>query len=384
MGIFFNVKAGIKLAKLKKQAEKAPTPTVIGELARHYIHSGNNDLAFVLIKKGLDLFPDSEIVNSIWSFLKKSKEGAKIREALDALETEPTAENFLTVINIYKNFKDIDSQAEFCRKFIAEFPDNGDAHRLMAEIRFFRFIHNYSSLDGRVAKDALEKALSINPNDASALFLQAKLYAYCGFITKAKANLDQILSNAEEEDEHEEALALKEALEDASPVDEDEDILFRFSAIEETKRFFFRDSDELEDEEELSELDLALMSTSLSEALAIDGVESAIFASPNGERCGCGQSDPDKNEHDPEYDWDSFGQFSDRIAKVARKASLRMDIGTFEGGIVEGSEGGVVLKDTKEGLLGFFLRDRRSLVRSKEQLHALVEELVMGGGNNNE
>jgi len=380
LGIISNMKAGIKLAKLKKQVSKEATPATIGELARYYIHSGDNSSAYLLINKGLKLFPDSEILMSFWNYLKKSQDSGKIRSAIEALDNDPAPENFITVIDAYRGIKDLDSQVEYCRKFINHFPDSVDAHRCLGKIRFDRFLRDYSSIDGNAALVSLEKAIELDPNDIPSLLLLARLYLYCGLSSKSDPILKHIL---EEDPEHDIAMELQDLLRNAPQ--EEEDIVFRFSKIEEMKRFYLTDIEENNDSDsELTDEDISAVEQVMAKALNIKGVETAVFLSNDQKRFGCGQVDTEADEPDPDHDWSPFSQFADRITNAARKASLRMDIGSFEQGIIEGADGGCVIRKTKEGTIAFCLNHGNVDKKALSSLRDLSEEINLISGKNDE
>lgn len=349
------------MAKLKERAERDPTPANIGELARHYIQNGDNDSAYDLLETNLKKYPDSEILKGIWNYVSKSKVSGKVRTALEALSSEPTPERYLELIGIYRSQRDINSAMDYCRQFVREFPECLEAHRTRGELRFICFSDDYAAKDGRTSQAALMKALELDPDDTSSNLHLGKLYYCCGLVNRAKPYIEKVLSL---DAEHEEALNLKALLDGAEDKDDDPDL--RFSEIEERSGFYYSMiSGEPAVETELSEEIKANIERCLAEALEFEELKSAVFLDREGNAWGA------------ESDDTAFNKFVNRLGNVAHKASLRMDIGAFKKGIVEGTEGGVVLRDLRGGTVAFQLSDRQSIRKVYPKLRGLVDEMTM-------
>lgn len=374
MGIFSNVKAKLKLAKLKEQVDKDPTPTTIGELARYYIHEGDNDAAYALMERSIQSFPDSENLKNLWSYIRKSRSSGKVRSALETLENDPSPESYIAVIDTYRMMGDMDNAVEYGRHFAKEFPGSGTAHRILGEIRLYRFGEDFAAQDGRAAEAALKKALELDPDDSWAPLLLARLYANCGLAVRATSLLDNIL---EGDPECADALELKEYLDGMTCEEEDPDL--RFSEVEE-RRGFYHDWAKASSESESLELNeetRAAIEEHLEKSMGVEGVDTATFIGREGMDWRTGKTSS-------ESEWESFSDFVDRVTRSARKASLRMDIGAFERGIIEGPDGGIVIRTLKEGVAAFLLQDRHLTKKAYPALRDLVEEMAAVIGKSNE
>ena len=111
----------------------------------------------------------------------------------------------------------------------------------------------------------------------------------------------------------------------------------------------------------------------LDAALEVAGVEAATFIARDGSRWGTGNSSAENS-------WEPFCDFVDRIGTVASKASLRMDIGSFEKGIIETREGGAVIRELREGKVAFLLEDSKNVLKVYPALRDLVEALAADCG----
>jgi tetratricopeptide (TPR) repeat protein len=367
-----SVKAKRQLSRLKDDVKRNPSPTTVGALAQYFIQIGDNDAAYGLVEKGLKQYQDSEILKRIWSYVRKSKVDDKSRDAIKALDEKPTPEGFVTVIRSFRDVDDIESAAKFARRFAKQFPDIPDAHRLRGEIRLTRFAQDFSAKDGREAEEALKKTIELNPDETAARFMLARLYYYCGLTKRAGVLADEVL---ERKGDHKKALKMKKLLETLELQDEDPDM--RFSQIEERKAFYqdwgAGDSDPEANGSSVTPEQVEAVGSCLDAALEIAGVESATFIARDGSRWGTGNSSG-------EIGWEPFCDFVGRIGTVACTASLRMDIGSFEKGIIETPQGGAVIRELRDGTVAFLLEDSRNILKIYPDLRDLVEKLAADCG----
>ena len=378
MGILTIAKGTLKLAKLKDRVKKNSCPATIAELAQFHIQWNDERAAYKLLQKNMDQYPDSETLRSLWNYVRKFESSDQVRDALQAVEDDPNIETYGALIEIFLSQGDLNSAAEYCRGFMVAYPESGLPHRLMGEIRLDRFSHDFASKDGKAARKSLAQALDMDEEDQEARLHLACLYYCCGLTTRSSALVNELL---EADSEHEEALELKEAL--ARLPEEDDDPDFRFSMVEERRGFFHIWPEGDEDEEdgdhhvEMSEEASNALEECLGKSLEIEGGAcTALFMNREGEKWGAAQSE----EEDEEGDWKPFSRFVERIQKVSQTASLRMDIGSFEKAIIEGSEGGVYLRELRDGTLAFHLEDGRTLRKGCPALRDLVEEIAALGG----
>jgi predicted regulator of Ras-like GTPase activity (Roadblock/LC7/MglB family) len=373
LSIFSNVKTKWKIAKLKDRVKSDPSPAAVGELAQFYIQCGDNDSAYDLVALQMKEFPDSEVLKGIWNYLIKLKVGGKIRKTLKALEELPTPENFISIIETYRQHNDKSSAMEYGRRFIKEFPESVDAHRLMGEMRFERFSDDFAAKDGQAAEASMKQAMKLDPENIDAMLSLARLYFCCGLTVKVRSLLEQVEA---QDPEHREMQELKQALE-GMPED-DEDPYLRFSAIEERKGYFHHGSEE--EVESGSAVSIAddpeAMAEYLEEAVALEGVTAAVLVDAKEEELVAGDAGDDSK--------DSLKAFVSQVEKSARMASLRMDIGSFEKGIIEGTDGGIVVRDLRGGTMTFRLEDGQQIKKTYPKIRNLVEKIAVVCGKSHE
>jgi predicted regulator of Ras-like GTPase activity (Roadblock/LC7/MglB family) len=373
LSIFSNVKTKWKIAKLKDRVKSDPSPAAVGELAQFYIQCGDNDSAYDLVALQMKEFPDSEVLKGIWNYLIKRKVGGKIRKTLKALEEMPTPENYISIIETYRQHNDKNSAMEYGRRFIKEFPEAVDAHRLMGEMRFERFSEDFAAKDGQAAETSMKQALELDPENIDAMLSLGRLYFCCGLTVRVRSLLDKV---AEQDPEHREMQELRQALENLP--EDDEEPYLRFSAIEERKGYFHDQSIEEGETGAVSVADDAeTLTDCLEEALDIEGVTAASIVDTEGEELIAGDAGESSEPN-------SLRNFVSQVEKSARMSSLRMDIGSFQKGIIEGTDGGIVIRDLRGGTVTFRLEDGQHIKKTYPKLRNLVEKIAVVCGKSHE
>lgn len=369
LGIISSVVVKRKIAKFKEAIKENPSPTTIGELARFYIQSGDNESAFHLIEASIKDFPDSELINELWNYLSKHKVSGVLRDMLQALDENPRPDHFEAVIGIYHEQNNISAATEYSRRYIHAFPEHAGAYRTMGEMRMERFAEDFAASDGRAAECVLKQAVELDPDDIQASVLLARLYYWCGLISRSRRLLNRVV---EREPWHQEAVDLLSACKQQEDQDEDPDL--RFSAIEEQRGFINAWPEDMESVSySFSEKSRSELKDCLDASVEVDGVVHAAFIDANGERIDAGEDNT------------RFREFVDNLSETARKASLRMDIGSFEKGVVEGVEGGVLVRElTGGGTVAFQLEGRQNTNKTSHTLGTIVEEMIAICGKSNE
>lgn len=374
MSILTNVKSKLKIAQLKKQLAQDPSSAAVEELARFYIQCGDENAAYNLVVRHENMIQDSEALERVWNYLLKRRVNSKVKDALQELESSPGPSAFRLVIETYGKHQDPGNAMEYCRRFLADYPECALAHRLMGELRFDRFSKDFAAKDGQAAEKSLLQALALDPEDLAARLALARLYYCCRLISRSHAQLEQLLEIQPDDTESQELMEMLGEL-----PDEDEDSDIRFSEIEERNGFFLEwsheDSGETAafDEEGLTEL-----REHLEDSLEIEGVTTAAFIDSKGEKIEAGSEDSS------EEPGELFAAFVTQVEEAARKASLRMDLGAFEKGTVEGSKGGVILRELRGGTIAFRLEDRTQIPKIYPALSTRVDMIAQNCGKYHE
>lgn len=378
MGILTTVKSRMKLARLREALERDPSPSAVAELARFHIQLGDEDSARNVVTQGLSRFPRSEILKPVMNFLVKERCRSELGETLRHLEEDPEEEGFRRVVEAYREMGDLDRAWRYVQRWVEHFPSAAEAHRLAGEIRLARFLEDRSARDGAEAVKALLRAMECDPEDPEPVRLLASFFAGCGLTVRARALVENVL---EQDPDAVEARGFLEQLSQYPEDDGDPDL--RLSEIEAGTFSFRYEFYEVEGEGAEGPspapgpgtVDLEEVEGFLDAALTLEDVAAAVFLDREGRCRGVELS---------EADWEPFGAFVERIGSAARKASLRMDLGAFEQGVIEFPSGGVLLRELPVGIAGFLITSRRGLAKNHTSLSDLVERMAARCGKNDE
>ncbi|MBU0754931.1 MAG: hypothetical protein KJ645_07305 [Planctomycetes bacterium] len=371
MSLLKNVKSKWKIAKLKERVEQESSPSSVGELARFYIQCGDEDAAYALITEYSKIYPESEILKQLRNYLVKRKVNDKVRETLLALQKESNPESYLSIIETYRQHHDLSTAMEYCRRFVADYPNCVLAHRLMGDLRFDRFSQDFSAKDGRAAEEAFKRALSIDPKDTTTCIALARLYFCCRLTGRSRALLLKVLEISPGDLEAKNLMNIMSGMKQ-----DDEDPDFRFTEIEDRQGFYHSWDPEaswsaVESSQEVDGVEA--LRTQLESTLDLEGLDAAAFIGPGDTRIEVGTREDEASDKNARH---SFSDFVIRVEEAARVASLRMDLGAFEKGVVEGSKGELLLRELRGGTAAFRFVERGRIPKVYSDLRDQIEEMA--------
>lgn len=378
MSLLNNVKSKWKISKLKERVEQEPSPGSIGELARFYIQCGDEDAAYALVTEHAGDYPESEILKQLRNYLVKRKVNDKVKEAVQTLQEGSNPESYLSIIETYRQHHDLGTAMEYARRFVADYPQSALAHRLLGELRFDRFSEDYSAKDGRAAEESLLKAQSLDPYDLATGMALARLYFCCQLTTKARKVLEEVLAITPGDLEAKNLLNIMSSIKE-----DDEDPDFRFARIEE-RQGFYHSWDPVESKEEAvsgSETDVAeTLQEQLEEMMGVDGLKTAAFIGAGDLGIEAGATGARGRATEKGTREGAFSRFASQVGEAARVASLRMDLGTFERGLVEGSGGELLVQELRGGTAAFRFEERGKVTKVYSDLMNRIDQMAASLG----
>ncbi|MHC5019984.1 MAG: tetratricopeptide repeat protein [Planctomycetota bacterium] len=376
MGLFDNMRKRKEIARLEKAAEDRPAPETISALATKLHEQGEIDRALEVAEKGLELFPLSDRVQSVFKFIRKQQLLQKIRDIKEKIRTNPSAAVYGQLATIYKDMGETHTAVDICKELEEKFPLSENSYMIIGEIREQRFREDRLANDGLKAMENLENALEINGHNYKALLMLAEIYIRIGAFNLAIERLDAIGSFAPTDDRVRKLL--EEARELVNPeADEDEEELeFLFMDVENRKAFLY---DVREVEEGLGKLieraavevgerapSTEMLKRRLERLDKLPGFMGALALDRDGREI-CGKVPFHVNK-------ETFDRVVQQILGAARNASLRMDVGDFMQGDVEGPFGKLVLQYGDGIVLGVMAEPKTRT----ELIHQQVKSILSG------
>ena len=382
MGLFDNLKKRKELQRLRDAAENRPAPETLTALATKLHENGEVEEALAVAERGLDLFPLSDRVQSVFKFIRKQQLQQKIREIKNKIQSNPSAAAYGQLAIIYKDMGDTHKAVDVCKDLEEKFPLSENSYMIIGEIRDQRFAEDRLAVDGQRAMENLEHALEINPHNYKALLMLAEVYIRIGAFNLAIERLEGIMTFAPTDDRVR-SLA-DEARELVNPeADESEESLeFLFVDVENRKAFLY---DVREVEEGLGRLiepaiadapDTVPSGEKLRKRLdrleKLPGFMGAIAVDRDGRELA-GKVPFHVNK-------ETFDNVAVKILKAARNAALRMDVGDFMHGDIRGSFGQLLLQ-YGDGVVLAVMADQKTRPELVQQhVKSILSGIAAGGG----
>ncbi len=378
MGFFENLKKKRALQKLEHQVESNPTPSNMATLSERYVQMGQIDKAFEISQQGVEAFPNSEKMIRTFKYVKKLQLQGKIRSLTEIIQKNPNPTSYGQLAMIYKDLGETHKAVEICNDLTSKFPLSENSYLIIGEIRYQRFHEDLLAKDGQIAIENLEKALELNESNYKALLLSAEIYIEIGSLPPAAKNLNQILEFAPTDErvrrlkDESEALIAEQGSESA------DDLEWLFIQVENRRQFtnIIRGMDaekmiipiagpsksqgDINEEEVRRQVNKLSKMPGLIGAIAMNKNTGAIIADRIVLRV--------KKE-------DLDGVIK-TIYRISHNACLRMDVGGFMNGIIQGPFGHLHLLQV-EGILLAVLTDNQTKAEITDRsLQELVPALA--------
>ncbi|MBI3099870.1 MAG: tetratricopeptide repeat protein [Planctomycetes bacterium] len=345
MGLF-GKKKNPEVERLEAELKTAATPLTYASLSERYIAGGEEDRAYETARKGAELFPDSERIQTTFHNIAKGRFKAKILDLQKQIIDKPSAMAYAVLADLYyRELGDRDRALELAREGILAFPDKEDLHLINGLVRYDRFQECYLAHDAARALEHLEKVAAINPQNYKALRLLANLCASVGAFSRAEKHLNALLRVAPEDEngrallskvkglgkESEEDLeALLQTVEERGELSEQARALFPAKA---TTRVL-----------ELSTADLERrLREELNLLKQAEGISAAVVLNHHGATV-CAFAPPEMAQP-------LLAEVMHSVHEMAEDVSKRMDIGGFSGGSIEMPGGTVTLTELRRYVL---------------------------------
>jgi len=335
---------------LLKACKDAPGPTSVETLAEHYLHCFKFDKAHEALEEGLRMYPESQKLRLLEQRIKRTDLYGDFLKASQGISTNPTPDAYAGLAALYRVVGDIDKALETCAAGLAAFPESVRLYLNVAELRIRRFAKNFMPKDAVIALANLEKAATLNENDYAVLILLAEFYLAVGASEPAVGILKKILvSNPS--DEHAQKL-LEAALEISRKDEPVEDLVREVSASRrmavnpEILHYIEKCTHDGATPQVERVVDTESLKGLLADALNASGARAMLALDPKGAIAAAA------HREDNPIDIDSFAVAAREIQRNTNDYALRMDLGSFQTGEIEGPFGHFLVNDAEGWLIG--------------------------------
>jgi predicted regulator of Ras-like GTPase activity (Roadblock/LC7/MglB family) len=344
------------LARLRRQARCAPSPSAFGELAERLISLGETDAALGVAEEGLGHFPDSERLSQVRLFAKKGRLTGQLRRLRDDVVRRPTPVVFTQLAAIYRELGQHDDALQTAQDCAERFPLNENPYLIQGEIRLERFLRDFIARDAVLAEAALRRVTRINGHNVKAHLLLAELYWLVGAVSSCRRHLRSVLTITPTARDVQDFVR-EVGAPDAAETDAQEDFEELARSVEEqgafvhpAERFPNLRGTQGDAPRTRARLDVESLKTEVVELGSHQGVRNSIVLDKDGEPladCTDGMGLTRKQ----------FAELVTSIAATADDASKRMDTGALVRAEIESPSGNITVARVRNLTIGILYAD---------------------------
>jgi tetratricopeptide (TPR) repeat protein len=180
------------LHRLKAAVKRDPTPAAFAVLAERYISLGKPRDALRVTMRGLSMFPTSERLNSISTYLRKDRLKEEITRLKKEAGENPGPATFVSLARCYLELGDHDRTLAVCDECASRYPLNENPYLVAGEVHIARFFQHLAGNDGIEGEALLRRALRLNAQNLNARLLLAQVYYSIGAIEQLDEELTEI------------------------------------------------------------------------------------------------------------------------------------------------------------------------------------------------
>ncbi|MEM7201620.1 MAG: tetratricopeptide repeat protein [Planctomycetota bacterium] len=319
-----------ELKRLESKAREAPSPTTYVDLGQVYINLGMHDQTLRVSEEGLALFPNSKELRKLNNFAKKAHLKERIKDLRARLNKTPQPELYKDLAALYLELGDYGAVHGTCEEGIRRFPDDYGAYLVLARAKLATFYRDLRARDGAEAVRCLGKVVGLDRENVRAHKLLGEVLYRIGALNRSLHHLS-FLRKLDAGDFEVEA-TYRRVVKDlgATEAGEHEDLEELFDLVESRNRLARGAvGAEAPRSEAEQESEIGSIRDALGQIAGIPGVCKATYI--KGARALIkGQI---RDGRDP------FLRLARVVAKAAQRACRRMDLGSFNKGVLDGSFG---------------------------------------------
>ncbi len=322
MNLIQKLKIWKELRRLEARVRQTPSPSTFIDLGQVYINLGMHERTLELADEGLALFPQSAELRKLRRFAHKTRLNQRIRELRGQLASSPRAETYQELAGIYLEIGDLESVQQTCEECLRRFPGETGVLLILARAWLSTFYRDLSARAGLAAVAHLRHLVRAEPRSAVAHRLLAEVAFRVGAGRMARRHVDELYRLDAVDAEVE---TMRDELGD--PAGED-DLEALFHAVERrgalARAPLFPTT---RGSAPLRRADTAFdrARAALVHVTSLEGVRKAAYI--RGSKALVRGDIRDSK--------DGFLRISRVVARSAQRAARRMDIGSFNKGVVD-------------------------------------------------
>jgi len=340
LGFFSQWRSSSRIKSLESQLQGRPTPQLYLQLADAHKDAGNSTKAAQVLKLGAARFPSApEIIRRQAEAEKIERENEK-RRLIDKIQTHPNPILYARLAELFKADNELEKTIDTCQRGVKAFPKYGGTYLVLGQIYV-------EKRQWQEAVAQLEKSVDLDKYNYLALKLLAQVYMEIGRPADAAQRLEDILYFAPGDEAILELL--KKAKEGAGQPFEQKrgsnvEIVRGSGPMETARKPAGRSGLGLR---AVSQRDKAL-SQGVQNLRTVNGVTGAILVDQYGLVVAA--------DLDASIDEGLAGALITNIYRTASGNSVKLNVGQFEEGLIEGEQGNIHILQLDEMILAVFAR----------------------------
>ncbi|MCY3022602.1 MAG: tetratricopeptide repeat protein [Planctomycetota bacterium] len=335
-----------RIRSLEQQLQHRPTPALYLQLADAHREAGNTQKAAQVLKMGAARFPSAPEITRRQAEAEKVERENEKRRLIDRIQTHPNPILYARLAEVYKADGELEMTSATCQKGIKAFPKYGGTYLVLGQIYV-------EKKQWQEAAAQLEKSVELDRYNYQALRLLAQVYMQLGRPADAAQQLEAILYFAPGDEAILELLKkTKEAA--GQPLSGRQAAVG--AGIQRTGRTLVqqRGADGARQVKTTiqrisagSQRDKAL-NDGMANLRAVSGVTGAVLVDQYGLVVAA--------DLDQSLDESLVGALITNIYRTTSGNAVKLSVGQFEEGLIEGESGNIHIVQLEEMILAVFAR----------------------------
>ncbi|MEY2980076.1 MAG: hypothetical protein RL562_303 [Planctomycetota bacterium] len=192
MNLIQKLKIWKELRRLEALVRQTPSPSTFIDLGQVYINLGMHERTLELADEGLALFPQSAELRKLRRFAHKTRLNQRIRELRGQLTTHARAATYQELAGIYLEIGDLESVQQTCEECLRRFPAETSVLLILARAWLSTFYRDLSARAGLAAVGHLRQLVRAEPRSEVAHRLLAEVAFRVGACRMARRHVDEL------------------------------------------------------------------------------------------------------------------------------------------------------------------------------------------------
>ncbi|HYG73766.1 MAG TPA: tetratricopeptide repeat protein [Planctomycetota bacterium] len=333
LGFLSQWRTNAKIGSLEKALQGRPTPQLYLQLADAHKEAGNSSKAAQVLKLGAARFPSAPEIIRRQAEAEKIEREAEKKRLIEKIQSHPNPILYARLAELYKADNEIDKTIDICQKGVKAFPKYGGTYLVLGQIYV-------EKKQWQQASGELEKSVELDKYNYLALKLLAQVYMELGRPADAAQRLEDILYFAPGDEAILELL--KKAKEQAGQPVETKPREEARASKGNTRILKLAEKKPAQNQRDKA------LNDGVVSLRQVPGVTGAILVDQYGLVVAA--------DLDSSLDEGLAGALITNIYRTTSANSVKLNVGAFEEGLVEGDNGNIHIVQVDEMILAVFAK----------------------------